>query len=162
LSRFLPKRARPPFITLAVEPYSRRSVQIEVITPKFRHFLHARPRVVKEEEKSAISQRIPGVRWKRVKERGKFLPFQKLHLGRSGAFDRNQRDLLAGLNHLWHSLGEVFEESTERCQPLIPSPDVVVPIRFQMNQETLCTLEREVLDCELCNPFPKTRSNRMA
>jgi hypothetical protein len=90
-----------------------------------------------------------------VKQRGKLLSFQKLHFGRSGAFDRNQRDLVTGLNHLRHSLGEVLEESTERCQPLIPGPNVIVPVGFQMNQEKLCALEREVLDRELCNPLPK-------
>ena len=131
------------------------SLEIDVASAQIDDLLHARSRVVEEENQRPVPRGVsPGGRELR-EQGGDLVALQETCLGGCGALRWDRGNPLGNREHLGVPNREVLEEGVEQRQALIARPRVVVADLLEVANEAEHALEREVGERQLRYPAPR-------
>ncbi len=142
--RLRPERTGPPLVAFSVQPDTERG-EVEIADAEIGDFLDTCAGVVEEQEQEAIAHRVTTARGQPLKHCLDIGAFQKACLRWVHALDGNPRHLLTDRQTLGGAPSEILEEADEHGTPMIPSPNVIVPLKLQEVQKALCALHGEVV-----------------
>src|ERR1035441_7675262 len=115
----LPERADSPFISLAVQMYTRIRIELHVVCAHVSRFLYACSGVVEEDQQSSITQRMTPTRRQSGKRGLDLIALHEDGFGRSGSLSWNT-GYLSGLFHSFRALlADICKKCADDRQSLI-------------------------------------------
>ncbi len=111
-------------------------LEVEVTHVQVDGFLHARARVVKEQDQGAVTRGLSSARGHAGENSGDFVALQESRLRRRRAFGRDCRDALGDCQHLGRTCCHVLEERVEQGQALVARARSVAAHLVEVPQES--------------------------
>ena len=118
--------------------------EIEVPDPQICSLSDPRAGVVEEHEQGPVPQCEAARARQTGEERLDLFTLEEARLGWRHPLHRDRRHLLADREHLQRSPGDVLEEAVECGESLIAGAGAVVAIHFEVAEEPLDPIEREI------------------
>jgi len=122
--------------------------ELKVLYAQVGDLLDPSTRVVKEEQKRAVTKRESAATWEMVHKVLDFIAFEEVRFGRSHPLHGNGCHALTNAKHLGCSAADVLEETVDGGQALVAGADVVGTVSLEVAQKADHPVEGEIVEAE--------------